>query len=283
MISIIFSGSTLAGEKIDRSLDVSKSGVVLINVTRGFVKINGWDKPKVQLQGELDDSIDKLIFKNNQNKTLVKIVTKDQNHWGDGSALQLFMPYESKLRFKGVDTIYSIKGLKNGLEGRTISGDLILEDISDLIELSTVSGDIKVIESSGRLKLESVNGSIDYSGEFIEANIQSMSGDVNANIAHTDKLLIKNISGETRIVGNVKNHAKVELNSVSGDISYQPPEELDAKCEIVSQFGGEISNSFTDDRPTKSILQKNNLRFVSGEGSGQLIIHTLSGKVTIDE
>jgi len=278
-----FSGACLAGQKVNESLQVDTSGIVYVEIPRGVVKVQGWDKPEVMVQGELDDTINKLIFQNKKDKTLVKLETQRQKHWGDASVIKIFMPKQSKLRFKGIDTSFSLSKLNLHIEGKTINGDLMVKESNGKIKLSVVSGDVKVAESSGVAKIEAVSGMVYFSGDFEQAFIKSMSGDISADISGTNKLIVKNISGDTQISGQVKKQAQLKLSSVSGDILYKVTDDLNAECEIVSQFGGEINNQLTDDLPKDGNLHKKTLSFVSGDGSGTLSMKTVTGSVFIEK
>ena len=282
LLSIVTLHAAVAGDKIDQALNVEASGIVFINIPRGVVEIQGWNKAQILLQGELDDAVEKVIFKNSRQKTLVQVITHVNKHWGDGSALKVFVPQGSQVRFKGVDTSFRLSDLKAGVAGNTINGDLSLNNISDKIVISSVSGNIKVFDSEGIIQIESVSGLVDFAGDYTRARIKVMSGDITADITGSSRLTTNNISGDTTIIGNVKHNAKVEIRSVSGDIIFNASQDLDAKCEMSSQFGGEITNNLTDDLPNKSKLHHNQLSFVSGKGAGHLTVNTVSGAITIE-
>jgi DUF4097 and DUF4098 domain-containing protein YvlB len=187
------------------------------------------------------------------------------------------------LYFKGIDTSFIISNLNSHIEGKTINGDLKVKKSHGKIKLSVVSGDVVLIESSGLTKIESVSGMVTFSGDFEQAYLKSISGDITANISGTDKLTIKNISGDTQISGSVKNAAQLTLSSVSGDILYKVTNKLNAECEVVSQFGGEINNALTDDLPIDGNLHKKTLSFISGDGSGKLSMNTINGSISIEK
>jgi len=276
-----FSSVCLAGEKVNKSLAVGPSGIVFVDIPRGYVEIHGWQKKQVMIEGELDDTVNELIFNAKKNKILIKLDIQEQEHWGDASTLNIFMPQQAQLRFKGIDTSFTINQLKKHIEGKSINGDLVVNQSHGTIKLSTVSGDVTLLESSGLVKIKSVSGTIDYSGDFEQASLKSMSGDITAEISATGRLSIKNISGDTHLSGQVQNHGELNLTSVSGNIEYQVTGDLNAECEVVSQFGGEISNQLTNDLPVVGNLHKNTLNFTSGDGSGKLTMNTVSGSVYI--
>ncbi len=283
ILIITCSSFCLAGEKVNQSLSVETTGIVFVEIPRGLVKIQGWDKPEVMVKGELDDTMETLIFKTKKDKTLIKIDTQGQKHWGDGSVLKIFMPQQSQLRFKGIDTSFSIAKLNSHIEGKSIHGDLMVKKSNGRIKLSVVSGNVRLVESSGYTQIESVNGTVEFSGNFEQAFLKSMSGDIFAEVSGTNKLTIKNTSGDTQISGQVKHHAQLSLSSVSGDILYKVTDELNAECEVVSQFGGDINNQLTDDLPIDGNLHKKTLSFISGDGSGKLSMNTVTGSVSIEK
>ncbi|MFT5163177.1 MAG: hypothetical protein ACI9FJ_001762 [Alteromonadaceae bacterium] len=272
-----------AGEMVDLSLKVPDSGLLLIDNTRGVVTVTGWDKTEVLLQGELDDSARELIFKTKGHKTLIKVVMDGMSHHGDNSVLKVFMPKNLKLRFKGVDTSFNLSNLTNRVEGQTINGDLKLDNIHSKMKVSSVSGHIDVSNSSGRAQIESVSGEVVLSGQFSKAKVNSMTGKVMANIDHIKVLKIENVSGNTVINGSLQNKAYVKLTSVSGNIHYKSKGQLNAACNIASQFGGKIINFLTEDRPWSERMEEQKLHFVSGDGSGKLVMNTVSGSVTLDK
>jgi len=282
-LTILFSNNSVAGVKVHQTLAVSPDGTLFINISRGLVKIKGWDKQEISIYGELDDSVKELVFKNKGDETLIKAESKGEKQWGDSSVVKIFMPFQTKLYFKGVNTTFTMKSLQAGVKGKTISGDLIAEKIGDEISLSSMGGHIKVIKSTGKVKLETVGGDISLDGSFREAQIRTMSGNINLDIASTDKIKAKTVSGNLFAQGNVKADAVIKLSSVNGNINYKAPEDLDAECSISSQFGGEITNKLTKDLVKNSHMNSNSLSFISGDGSGTIILHTISGNVTIDK
>ncbi|MCJ8269301.1 MAG: hypothetical protein MJK04_07840, partial [Psychrosphaera sp.] len=138
-VSLLVSASfACAGEKVDRTIEVASNGSLYIDNTRGQLIVEGWDKPQIQLQGELDDSAKKLIFKRKGNKSMIKVVMKGMSHGGHGSELKVFIPRDTRVRFNGVDTDYLVKNLNARVQGQTINGDLTLKNIHGKINLSTV-------------------------------------------------------------------------------------------------------------------------------------------------
>lgn len=271
-----------AGELINKTIEVQSPKNILIDNLRGDIEIFGWDKNKIVIKGELDDSAKSLVVKNKGHKVYIKVKMKGDSHSGDGSDLKVYIPASTSLWFKGVDTSFSFNDLNAGIEGRTINGDLVIKNVKTKIKASTVSGDVNIINSNGYAHIESVTGTIVLSGKYQEAYIKSMSGEIKSTIDQIQNLTTENVSGHTAIQGILQNKAQIKLSSVSGAIKYKSKGKLNAACELKSQFGGQIKNKITQDQPKRSML-KQELNFMSGDGSGNLIISTVTGSVSIED
>ena len=272
-----------AGEKVDRTLDVDANGTLYIYNTRGQLEIKGWNKPQIQMQGNLDDAAKKLVFKRKGHKALIKVLLDRGHQVGHGSDLKIFVPRQTQVYFKGINTDYSISNLDAKLEGHTINGNLMVKQVHADMMLSSVSGKVKVVESSGEALIESVSGKLSFSGDFDKVHLKSMNGNIMANIDAIDNLKVENVSGDTAINGDLQNNAKVKLNSVSGNIRYIAKNEFTGECEVASQFGGIIKNHLTKDKPWQEKLQQRKLKFVSGDGTGKLLMNTVSGSVSLEQ
>ena len=52
----------VAGEKVDKKLNVDPHAEVEIDIVRGKVQVEGWDQPVVHVEGTLDDKTEAFIF-----------------------------------------------------------------------------------------------------------------------------------------------------------------------------------------------------------------------------
>jgi hypothetical protein len=277
-----------AGEQIKQAINVPSTGHVFIDIDRGSVEVQGWDKSEILVLGELDSDSQTLMFKNKGEKTLIKIKISGTSHRGyahssDGAELKVFVPQNIQVHFKGLDTDFTIAGIEAGVEGKTINGELLIKNVHTSIKVSSISGDIKVTDSYGIAYVESIQGDASLIGNFEDVKLRSVTGDIWADITDIDKLSTNNVAGETKVVGNFKKNSQIKMTSVEGYLHYEAWGILNAECEIVSQFGGEVVNSLTTDLPKTSHMQQQQLNFVSGDGSGTLVMKTINGTASIDQ
>jgi hypothetical protein len=286
-VGLLVASVAQAGAEIEKSIQVPANGHVFIKNDRGDVIIKGWDKNKILVKGELADNSQELIFKNKGEKTFIKIKKRDGSHRGythsgGSNDLEVFIPKNAQLHFKGIDTDFSVEGVSAKITGNSINGELFIKNVHTEIYVSTISGDINVSDSSGSVHVESIRGDVNVKGEFEDANLQSVAGDIWTDISQIKKLRTNNVAGSTIVKGILMNDASIELASVDGDIDYKVTGMFNAECEISTQFGGEINNNLTDDLPDKSQMHARQLRFVSGDGSGRVVMKTIVGRINID-
>jgi hypothetical protein len=277
-----------AAEQIKQTIKVPTTGHLFIDNDLGSVEVLGWDKSEILVTGELGNESQKVLFKNKDEKTLIKIKMDGSSdrgtaHSSDGNELKVFVPKNIQIHFKGIDTDYSITGMKAGVEGNTINGELLISNVHTSIKVSSISGDIKVIESSGIAYVETVQGDASIIGTFEDVKVRSVTGNIWTDITAIDKLSTDNVGGDTTVLGHLKKDAQVKMTSVQGDLIFQASGKLNAECQIASQFGGEIVNNLTTDLPKRSHIQHQQLNFVSGDGSGTLLIQTVNGTISIEQ
>ena len=286
-VSLIVAVVAQANEEIEKSIQVPANGHVFINNDRGDVDVTGWDKDTILVRAELAHESHKLILKNKGEKTFIKVGIGKGSHRGNshlvgGSDLHVFVPKNLQLHFKGIDTDFTVEGLLAKITGNTINGELLIKNVKSNINVSSISGDINVTDSSGSLHVESVRGDVNIEGVYEDVHLQSVAGDIWADISNIKKLRTNNVAGDTIVKGHLINDASIELASINGDIDYNVAGILNAECKLTSQFGGEINNNLTDDLPNKSQMQARKLIFVSGDGSGNLVMKTIVGTINID-
>lgn len=277
-----------AGENIDQTIKVPSTGHLFIDNDRGSVDVQGWNKSEILVRGELDDEHQKVLFKNKGEKTLIKIKIgktshRSNAHSSGGSELKVFVPQNIQLHFKGIDTDFTVEGMKAGVEGKTINGELLVKNVHTSIKVSSISGDINVTESSGIAYVESMQGDTNIMGKFEDVKLRSVTGDIWADISEIDKLDTNNVAGDTTVVGHLRPDAQVKMTGVEGNLHYETTGILNAECEVASQFGGEIINNLTTDQPKRSHMLQQELNFVSGDGSGTLVMKTINGTISIEQ
>ena len=216
----------------------------------GEVSVKGWEQNKVGIKGLLDEELEEFIFDIDGSETEIKVrIPRNNSSWYNRKEtdLVIHVPENSKLEISGVSLEVNAEGTRNGVEVGVVSGDVSLEGGNDRIVLQTVSGDIEIVYT-----------------DFIEVSGHSVSGDV-------------------EIRGQMKTGGVVEFDNVSGSIRLGLQGDINARFDIETGSGS-IRNRLSDDKAKASkYVRDESLRFVLGDGLGDVVLSTRSGDITISD
>ncbi|MCF2859664.1 DUF4097 family beta strand repeat-containing protein [Pseudoalteromonas sp. SMS1] len=297
--------AVLAGDKIDKEINIPLDGKVFIENQRGNVVIKTWDQAKFKVKGELDDAAEGFKLVNNGSKTefIVKMPSRVKG-WGrqhEGSELTIFMPKQSELVFEGVQVDVVASQLQAGafiktvngdikasqIEGKvrleTVNGDIDGTDLSGRVRYETVNGDIEDVDSAGKLRFNAVNGSVESKTSAQEIRLENVNGEVEFDIAELQELRLNTVNGEIEIrTKKLLPNARVSIESVSGDLDLYFPTDISARFDIDAHAGGKIINELSGDKVKKAKYgPSRELEFSVSGGSSDIEIDTVSGRIAL--
>lgn len=289
--------------EVDESKHAQPDGTVTIAVVRGELAVRGWNRDEVRVRGRLDTKVVKFVFEVRDDET--EIAVKLPGHldgWGNGgSDLQVFVPRNSNVEVKGVSTDIEVADIQGGIKAHSVSGEVDVANVAKRINVSSVSGDVTLTAANGRIRVRTVSGEIEArdvngdgsyktvsgsitvqtSGE--ELDLESVSGDVEVTLQDINELSVNTVSGDIEISGDLQRGGNIDLESVSGTVELALDDDTDARFDIETGSGGRIRNRLTNDQPKVSKYSRDSmLRFVLGDGSGEVVISTASGRVVLD-
>ncbi|HJN49539.1 MAG: DUF4097 family beta strand repeat-containing protein [Pseudomonadales bacterium] len=274
-----------------------------IEVIRGEVAVRGWDRDEVKVSGWLDARMEEFVFEVRGNETEIEVKLPHRlNDWGSGSSdLHVFVPRNSNVEVGGVSTDIDVADIQAGIRAHSVSGEVDVSNVAKRINLSSVSGDVTLEDADGRISARTVSGdleardvkgrgsydsvsgsiSIQTSGE--ELDLETVSGNIEATLQQVKELVGNTVSGDIEISGDLQSGGNIDLESVSGTVELALDDDTDARFDIETGSGGRIRNRLTNDQPKVSKYSRDSmLRFVMGDGSGEVVISTASGRVVLD-
>lgn len=218
-------------------------------------------------RGEISDS-DCLIYKLDQNALTIRFSSSriyDDIDWDNLSSLippkELTVYIPASLMDSGFASFVATNVANScevyGVTAReaavtTVSGDSLLSGFSsDTLKCDSVSGDVTLEGCSVRkLNMYSVSGLCEAEGEFTEAKLDSVSGELTLMPASAvDKASLDTVSGDVAITLPASYGFAVECSSVSGSVSAEGFTTIandeyfygDGACEIdVETVSGDI-------------------------------------------
>ncbi len=299
--SLLFIPLSMAGEKIDATLDSDGVNAVTIENLSGEVTIIGWDKSSVTVTGELDDKAEKLIFEQVGNTINIKVELPNRRRWNsDGSELTIHMPSNIRMNFESISSDVDLKNLNNDVTVKTVSGDIKATELSEHIELSSVSGSIKSLKlqgkvslstvsgdiddknSSGRLQLQAVSGEITSHSTASEVFVNNISGNTELNLSNVDELRMSAVSGDTEINLHLQKNGVLKASSVSGSVELDFQNDIAADFRLRANAGGDLINKLTSQKADRAKYgPSSKLYFQTGDANGSVRVSTVSGDVLV--
>ncbi|TQV81463.1 DUF4097 family beta strand repeat-containing protein [Aliikangiella coralliicola] len=276
-----FCSLAMAGDKVDKSLDVEAEGIVEVHNVRGDIKIRGWQQNQVKVSGTLDDLTEKFVFKSEGGHTFIKVKLprNSGSRSREGSKLKIMIPVGSKLIFSGVATDVNVAEINGGVDINSVSGDIKVKNTQGRTYINSVSGELELDDIDGSLEVSTVSGDLDAKVSCKKLSISGVSADLVVKSEQIESASVSTVSGDTRIYGSLLEEGELKLSSVSGEAFYYVKGGLNARISMETAPGGDIVNEYSEDRPKSTFINSHNLRFTAGNGSGVIRMSTVSGNI----
>ncbi|MES1195762.1 MAG: hypothetical protein ABUL58_02340 [Steroidobacter sp.] len=297
----------IAGEKVGKTMDFIDDGYVDIANVNGQIKIVSWDNKSVKVSGELGDNTKNFIFDRNGNRVRIKVEVKNGFNFGgsssDGDNLVINVPKTSKVSYDSVNSNMNTAGIAGGLSANSVNGNLTIDNCQGRLKITTVNGKITGNQLIGGLDLETVNGEINIrnsggnqnsvstvngtlniNSSSEELKINTVSGNVVAEVGNISNLEFDGVSGNATIRLNLKKGGNVNATTVSGNLTLSFMEDPSAHFNIDSPTGGSIVNHLSNDKTVEDHYGPGKrLQFSHLNGDGKVNVTTVSGAITLEK
>jgi len=218
-------------EKFQKVEKLALDGKVYLSNVSGDIKVLTWDREEVKVDA-LKISKASTLEKAKENAALVAIEVGRK----DGR-LEILTKYpEGHHRDLNVSVKYDLTiPAKADIEVRDVSGDVWAENIGGYAKLQSVSGDVSlmkgakggyVVTVSGDVKVADIKGDIKTKAVSGDITVASLAGSVSA----------ETVSGNVELKG-LSAAKSVDVNVISGDITYQGALEKDGRYSLQSHSG----------------------------------------------
>lgn len=303
LVLFVIALPSLAGEKVNETMPLGNVNNISIENLRGSVVVLGVSGDKVSVIGELDDKAEGLTFEKSGSRIIIKVEVPEnsRNGWGvDGSELTIEIPKQVRVSFKGVSSNIHISNFSQASEVQTVSGDIRAKNLEQHVELASVSGNIYSKNLSGKIRLSSVSGDIDdrnskgrahfktvsgnitSSSRASEVSANSVSGDIELKLAKVDELIVSTVSGEFESQLLLNKDGLLKMSSVSGDLTVDFKNSVQASFNLKANAGGNIVNKLTSDKAMRAKYgPSSQLSFDTGNASASVRASTVSGRIEV--
>ncbi len=277
------SPAAIAGSPINQRAAADPAGQVEISNISGSVVVTGWDRNEIEVTGELGDGTEKLEFSRAGQLTRVKVILPKRSSHVESTDLILKVPAGSSIGINTVSADLRVEGLRGSQRLQSVSGDILTGVDREDVECKTVSGNIRVT-GGGQPSLTTVmtvSGDATLERLAGEVNGNTVSGDLTVTMGETSRSRLRSTSGDLIVKGRLADDARLDFESMSGDVRVDLVGQVNAEFDV-SSFNGDISNCFGPKAVrTDEYAPGTELRFRQGTGGARVRIKTFNGDVRL--
>ncbi|MFO0453217.1 MAG: DUF4097 family beta strand repeat-containing protein [Pseudomonadota bacterium] len=251
------------------------------------VEVQGWDRPEVHVTGKLGAGVERLELTTQGTRTAVRVVLPKGRHWNADNEADLVvrMPGTAGLAASLVSADVTTRGVLGEQRLQTVSGEIRAE-LGREARLRSVSGDLNAtrhsaVRGAGRVEAQTVSGNVELTGIDGTLEVSTVSGDSRLRFGQLVSGRFETVSGDFAVTATLAQDARLEAESVSGDLALRFPGAPPAAEYEIESFSGDVDNCFGP-RPTQEQYGPGvRLVFREGAGSARVRADTKSGDVTL--
>ncbi|MGH8173963.1 MAG: DUF4097 family beta strand repeat-containing protein [Rhodanobacteraceae bacterium] len=277
-----------AGSPISETRDVSADARIEVSNIKGQVTVSAWDKPQVSITGTLGDGAKGLTIEGGGSHLTIKVQVPDKQGWFSWGAdsrmgdtmLDLKVPRDAEMSIEVVSADVALSGVAGrALNVDSVSGKLRLDSDAKEVEVDSVSGNIELTGKAERGHLETVSGNVRARGLGGQIKFETVSGDIDAENGNYREISAGTVSGNINLRGMPSKDARVEVESMSGDVHLYLPADVSARLRA-STFSGSIRSDFGSVKEEEH-GPGSSLDATAGSGDARVTLETFSGDVEI--
>jgi hypothetical protein len=179
----------------------------------------------------------------------------------DRATVAITVPADCPVQLGVVSASALVSGLTSGASVKGVSGDITLDGVSGDIEANTVSGELQARDIDGPVRFQSVSGEL----TLADSSVSALSGE--------------NVNGRITADMTLVAPGRVDLTTVSGEVTLRLPDDTDARVRLNS-VSGKVQTEFGGLQVKKAPAS----RSVSGNvgaGTGHVSVNSVSGAITL--
>ncbi|GAB3780872.1 DUF4097 family beta strand repeat-containing protein [Dyella agri] len=282
-------GQALADTPINLQHAATPTARISISNVAGEVHVTAWDRPAVQVGGQLGDGAKPLAITGSDGNLTIQVQPQGSSgswfNWGNDShmgptTLDLRVPRGATLDVRVVSAPLVIDGMDGGsITVNAVSGRARINARTPSLNVDSVSGNIELAGHATQANLQTVSGDILAPVLGEQAKLQTISGRIQANGGPWRQLTLSTVSGDVQLAGGLTPDGKLGVDSMSGNVQLQLPAGTSAAVHA-SSFSGDLRSDFgTAQKSEHGPGSKLDARI--GSGSGAIDIQTFSGDLRI--
>ncbi len=319
MVAFLGSNPTLVSakekyeEKFEKTVGLARTGRVILRNIAGDIEVKVWDKSEVQIRAiktsntdseeQAKKNFEKVTIEISEEGKTLRIETKrDREYFRKSSNKKnvsvnfwILIPDRAEADMKSVSGDIVMEDIGADAKADTVSGDIVMLNTAGVLKAHAVSGDLTITDAAKGVDCESVSGDLEIrlvkggaelktvSGDILLEDSQGdveadvVSGDIDLiDISGADEVRAKSVSGGVKYQGSLSRDGSYKISSLSGDVTLLIPGDS-AFDLYANTFSGDLKTDF--EITISGTLSKKELHGKVNGGGAELSLKTFSGNV----
>jgi DUF4097 and DUF4098 domain-containing protein YvlB len=266
----------------ERTTAAAPRGEVEVNGSSGDVRVIGWDRAEVKVSSDLDSDSEELEVRRHGDRVVVEVHTAGGPQGQSDVIVQV--PRESRLSVSTINGDQRVEDVRGSLHLESVSGEITVTDVAGAeFEARSVSGDVRARGKGGKghVRITTSSGDIVLADYGDDLELHTVSGSAQATLSQIGRARLKTTNGSLKLAGPLATDARIDAEAINGEITLNLAGTINAEFDV-DTFNGEINNCFGP-KPTQSheVGPGSELRFTEGSGGARVRAKTLNGAISI--
>ncbi len=254
------------------ALRVTNPDAELRAVDGGLARVRIQFELRAATESEADEMFDRVRFHDERSSGSLEVTEPKRADSGLGSIVRILgignakmddvsisaeLPVGAEVTYDGISADLTATGFRGTQQYRTVSGDLVLDELA---------GDVQVRGVSGGMSIRA--------DDALTLRMNTVSGDISAFAPRFNELRLATVSGNVEIEGDLAADHRHRVETVSGDLSLGVAGGLTLEVRALST---DVHVSV----PHRSEGSRDRRRYVIGDGAQNLLFSSMSGNVSV--
>ncbi len=265
-------------QRVDTTFAFDPTGSVSLSLVSGEIRVIAGATNEIRIIATLERGRLETSF----SRSRVTIEARSiANRLGAGR-YEVTVPVGTRVHAGSVSGDITIRGTKAEVEANTVSGEVVVEEASQVIDIGSVSGNIDLRSLDGRIDVSSVSAEVRVEDVTGELEATTVSANIDIRRGRLRALRTESVSGTLTYDGSFANDGIYRFNSHSGSLYFALPANAGAYLELET-WSGNISSDFPLTLQPDGNLGRRarRMQFTIGAGGARISAETFSGNITI--
>jgi DUF4097 and DUF4098 domain-containing protein YvlB len=268
---------------IDTTISFATAGgVVDLSLISGEITVTAWTRGEARIHVTSDDNAP-VHFEHGTDRILLDARRGGRSHDDDNDVqYDLTVPVGTRVLMHSMSGDLHVRGTHGEVEARSVSGDVVVDEVAHSATLESVSGNVQARAIDGDVRARSVSGDVDVDAVTGDITLSTVSGHGYATAAHSRVVRMETVSGDLSYEGTFDATGTYDFRAHSANIRLEMPADVGALLSI-DTFSGDIDTDFplTIQPNGDRSPSRHHVETTLGRGGAHVTISTFSGDIEL--